>query len=408
MSASLDEAAAAGRLSVARSPDPGARPRPIPPARRRPAPARPGRPTDRRGGRPGRRRSRPASGSTHRNEPDRPKWPKVRGELAVPVQCGRLSPRISTPRPQSHGSNRPKPGSTPARPANWTEVASAWVAALTRVGTASSRPSASRSPSGPARARRRRPCAVGGSRTVSPIHSGSSTASAQVVGEGDARPLRHQVGQQSGSRRWSRYGWSPAGPGAGPARDPAPRRGPAGGGRSTPGARPARRGPAYPPRRRPERPGRWPAWSPTPTERTRSAGPTDLRHCRRPASAGPTTGRWPPRPPRPRPPANRPPGPVHPCRASVEEGAAPTSWLACTGMVGSGRGGRVMTGRRARVGRLRRAGTARPVGDGRGAVAVTLTACGSSTDGLGPRAGGHPPAHRHRQRDPGRPTHHRR
>src|SRR5690606_9805839 len=37
------------------------------------------------------------SGSTQRKEPEWPKCPKVRGEECAPVQCGSLSPRISTP-----------------------------------------------------------------------------------------------------------------------------------------------------------------------------------------------------------------------------------------------------------------------------------------------------------------------
>ena len=52
----------------------------------------------------------PASGSTQRNVPLRPKWPNVRGELRAPVQCGALPSRSSRPRPQSFGSCRPKPG----------------------------------------------------------------------------------------------------------------------------------------------------------------------------------------------------------------------------------------------------------------------------------------------------------
>src|SRR5690606_36116562 len=47
--------------------------------------------------------ARPASGSIHRKVPDWPKWPKVRGEDAEPVQCGDLPSRISKPRPQSLG-----------------------------------------------------------------------------------------------------------------------------------------------------------------------------------------------------------------------------------------------------------------------------------------------------------------
>src|SRR5207302_8301894 len=62
----------------------------------------------------------PAPGSTHRNVPDRPKWPKVRGELRRPVQCGVFPSRSSKPRPQSLGRWRPKPGRTPSRPGKAT------------------------------------------------------------------------------------------------------------------------------------------------------------------------------------------------------------------------------------------------------------------------------------------------
>src|SRR5579862_1443195 len=52
----------------------------------------------------------PASGSTQRKPPARPKWPNVRGEFAVPVQCGALASRSSMPSPQSFGVIRPNPG----------------------------------------------------------------------------------------------------------------------------------------------------------------------------------------------------------------------------------------------------------------------------------------------------------
>ena len=68
-----------------------------------------------------------ATGSTQRNVPAAPKWPKVAGEQRVPVQCGTLWSRHSNPRPQSFGSSRPNPGRMPARPGNWTVVASASV-----------------------------------------------------------------------------------------------------------------------------------------------------------------------------------------------------------------------------------------------------------------------------------------
>ena len=65
-----------------------------------------------------------ATGSTHRKAPLPPKWPKVAGELDVPVQCGDLSPLISNPRPQSKGSNLPTPGRVPGRAGKVTVVAS--------------------------------------------------------------------------------------------------------------------------------------------------------------------------------------------------------------------------------------------------------------------------------------------
>src|SRR5699024_1616129 len=50
---------------------------------------------------------REATGSTHRKEPDWPKWPNVSGEEALPVQWGSLWSRISKPSPQSLGFWRP-------------------------------------------------------------------------------------------------------------------------------------------------------------------------------------------------------------------------------------------------------------------------------------------------------------
>ena len=79
-----------------------------------------------------------ASGSTQRNVPLPPKWPNVRGEFRSPVQCGRFASRSSTPRPQSFGSMRPMSGSTPTRPGNWTEVASASVSGAIKRGRCSS------------------------------------------------------------------------------------------------------------------------------------------------------------------------------------------------------------------------------------------------------------------------------
>src|SRR3954454_22253028 len=91
----------------------------------------------------------PASGSTQRKVPLAPKCPKVRSELREPVQWGDFASRSSKVSPQSFGSIRPRPGSTPTSPGNWTAVASASVSCATRVGRRSSRPSARRSPSAP-------------------------------------------------------------------------------------------------------------------------------------------------------------------------------------------------------------------------------------------------------------------
>ncbi len=116
---------------------------------------------------------RPATGSTHRNEPDWPKWPKVAGELAAPVQCGDLCPRISGPRPQSHGSWRPKPGRTPSRPGQAGLVAALQVVTLTRVGETSSPASAEQVDQGPARPVGRRALEQGGAHAQGAQHARS-------------------------------------------------------------------------------------------------------------------------------------------------------------------------------------------------------------------------------------------
>jgi DNA-binding transcriptional regulator LsrR (DeoR family) len=77
------------------------------------------------GSRPAATQPRPLSGSTQRKDPLWPKWPKVRGEASAAVQCGSFVPRSSKPRPQSLGSWRPKPGSTPDSPGKLGVVASA-------------------------------------------------------------------------------------------------------------------------------------------------------------------------------------------------------------------------------------------------------------------------------------------
>jgi hypothetical protein len=111
-----------------------------------------------------------ASGSTQRKVPVPPKWPNVRGEFSEPVQCGRFPSRSSKPRPQSFGSCRPKPGSTPTRPGNTTVVASASVSGATRRGPCSSRANRTRSSSAP------HTSAAGEPRSSARMPSGSSKA----------------------------------------------------------------------------------------------------------------------------------------------------------------------------------------------------------------------------------------
>ena len=106
-----------------------------------------------------------------------PKWPNVAGELSEPVQCGDFASRSSKPRPQSFGVWRPKPGSTPSRPGNWTEVASASVSGAISVGASSSCPKRSTSASVP-----ESPAAASPSK-VAPRASGTSTASRRYVAE---------------------------------------------------------------------------------------------------------------------------------------------------------------------------------------------------------------------------------
>ena len=91
-----------------------------------------------------------ASGSTQRKVPLPPKWPNVRGEFRVPVQCGFFASRSSKPSPQSFGSWRPKPGRTPPRPGNWTRRRlGERLAARRASGASSSRARRSRSSSVP-------------------------------------------------------------------------------------------------------------------------------------------------------------------------------------------------------------------------------------------------------------------
>ena len=121
----------------------------------------------------------PASGSTHRKLPERPKWPNVRGEFRDPVQCGALLSLISKPRPQSQFSWRPKPGSTPDRPGKATVVASASSPSSTSDGLASSTARFIRSPSGPTAPQAGEP-----SSRVAAMPSGRQTSSASSRSNG--------------------------------------------------------------------------------------------------------------------------------------------------------------------------------------------------------------------------------
>ena len=121
----------------------------------------------------------PASGSTHRKLPERPKWPNVRGEFREPVQCGALASLISKPRPQSQLSWRPNPGSTPDRPGKTTVVASASRSSPTRDGLASSTARFIRSPSGPTAPQAGEP-----SSRVAAMPSGRQTSSASSRSNG--------------------------------------------------------------------------------------------------------------------------------------------------------------------------------------------------------------------------------
>ncbi len=105
-------------------------------ARRRRRPRAPNRrtaatpraPTDRTRGRSARPApGRPPDRSTG-TSPTPPKCPNVAGLFRSPIQCGVLPSCSSGPRPQSHGSNRPTPGTTPTRPGNATVVAARTVA----------------------------------------------------------------------------------------------------------------------------------------------------------------------------------------------------------------------------------------------------------------------------------------
>ena len=130
---------------------------------------------------PARRRRAAAPGRSRGTSPLpglEPKWPYVRGEFSEPVQCGDLPSRSSKPSPQSFGLWRPKPGSTPSRPGNCTEVASASVSGAISVGARASRPNRSMS--------RRLPTIppAASPSSVASRPSGERTASSRYVGNG--------------------------------------------------------------------------------------------------------------------------------------------------------------------------------------------------------------------------------
>ena len=104
--------------------------------------------------------------------------PKARGELREPVQCGSFRSRSSKPSPQSFGSIRPRSGSTPTRPGNCTEVASASVSGATSRGRWSSAASRSRSSRLPYRP------AAGEPRSSALVSSGRRTAAARYFPNG--------------------------------------------------------------------------------------------------------------------------------------------------------------------------------------------------------------------------------
>jgi hypothetical protein len=113
----------------------------------------------------------PASGSIHRNVPDCPKCPKVRGEDELPVQWGDLESRISKPRPQSLGFWCPYPGRTPFVPGYCTVIASATVRGSSSRGACTSAANRTRSSTVETPSFAGEP-----SRVVDVIPSGSSTA----------------------------------------------------------------------------------------------------------------------------------------------------------------------------------------------------------------------------------------
>ena len=188
---------------------------------------RPEVPVTQRARRPPRRRGRPRrSCRTARSGRRSP------GELRAPVQCGALPSRISKPSPQSQGSNRPKPGRTPARPGKATDVASARVRRDTRRGARSSRGQGEEVAERPTRPRRGR--GPGGELGAGHLER-EDHAGAEVVGEGHARGARPRRRPASRSRRWSRSGAGPARSAGRASRARDPRHGRGGDEPSTPG-----------------------------------------------------------------------------------------------------------------------------------------------------------------------------
>ena len=117
------------------------------------------------------------------------------GSSGSPSSAGPCRRCSSKPSPQSSGSNRPTPGSTPASPGNAVVVARSSVARVTSVGRSSSPASAARSRSGPWRPSDGRP-----SSSVSSIPSGSQDASSQGGVRGRAVALREQGAQRVEAR----------------------------------------------------------------------------------------------------------------------------------------------------------------------------------------------------------------
>ena len=149
----------------------------------------------------------PAAGSTHRNAPDWPKWPKVPGDASGGVQCGSLWSRSSKPRPQGLGDLPTEPGQHAVE-----------VGELRRWSPPRAPPARGR---GPVRAARRR---TGGGRRAStgPPLAGEPVTHrvghperqqhrlCDVVREGHAGPLGDELGRGPRRRGCRRSGAVPA------------------------------------------------------------------------------------------------------------------------------------------------------------------------------------------------------